>query len=144
MSTPPGDVLGEMTFRLSYADCDPAGIVYYAAYLPWAERLHSEWWFDRSLRIDQHRSLLGASLVTRHVECAYTRAPTVYDELRAQLVLEAIGHTSYQLGCRFRRVDDEVDVAHLRLTMVFIDHDRSPTSIPARARQALRCVGPGG
>ncbi len=32
-----------MDFRLAYSECDPAGIVYYAAYYPWFERIYNEW-----------------------------------------------------------------------------------------------------
>ena len=46
VSDPPSQpVLHEIEFRLSYGDCDPAGIVYFAAYYPWFDRTYNEWAF---------------------------------------------------------------------------------------------------
>ena len=34
-------VLHEVPFMLAYGDCDPAGIVYYATYYRWFERVYT-------------------------------------------------------------------------------------------------------
>ena len=40
---PDQPVLHEVPFMLAYGDCDPAGIVYYATYYRWCERVYTEW-----------------------------------------------------------------------------------------------------
>ena len=64
-------VLQSMDFRLSYADCDPAGIVYYAAYYPWFERTYTEWtlqWRDTARRPP---TIWGARHIARASGCEY-------------------------------------------------------------------------
>lgn len=131
-------VLNRIRFRLGYADCDPAGIVYFAVYLPHAERLHSEWWFEQGLGLDRHAEELGASLVTRHLEVDYTAAPRLHDEIDAELRLRSIGDRSFRLVCTFRSATDTRTFATLQLAMACIGPDGRPTAVPERVRHLLQ------
>lgn len=124
-------------FRLSWGGCDPAGIIYYATYLEWAERAHSEWWYLRGLRIDAMADRIGASFVVRHVSCGYHRSPTVMDVLRCSLALELLGGTSFTIVCTFVLVATGEVQAVLHLTAVFVDAARRPVAVPDGARPEL-------
>jgi len=45
---PDARVLSVTRMRLSYADTDPAGLVYYATWFGWMERVSTEWMFARN------------------------------------------------------------------------------------------------
>lgn len=134
---PDGPVLDRSRFRLGYADCDPAGIVYFATYLPHAERLHSGWWFDRGLALDRHVEQTGVSIVTRHLEVDYTAAPRLHDEIDAELRLVGIGERSFRLLCTFRSAVDDRVFATLRLAMACVGPDGRPAALPTPVRRIL-------
>lgn len=123
--------------RLSWGECDPAGIVYYATYLHWAERVQSEWWYLAGVHLSDMAAEWGASFVTRHVNCEYLRSPSVMDLLRCSMSLDRLGNTSFTNRFRFTRADTGELQAELHLTGVFIDPERRPVAVPARARTLL-------
>src|SRR5699024_10863553 len=63
--TPP---LHSLEFRISYADTDPAGILYFATWFPWMERVQTEWYLLRGLRLDTLQERFGFATVTTHTE----------------------------------------------------------------------------
>jgi YbgC/YbaW family acyl-CoA thioester hydrolase len=128
-------------FRLSWGECDPAGIVYFAAYLPWMERLHSGWWFERGLRFDEMAERFGASVVTRQVTCDYLRPARVLDPIEVTMSLLDVGTRSYQLWFEFRRTDGDELVASARLEMVFVGADGAPAPIPHPVLAVLDDIG---
>lgn len=134
-------------FRLSWGECDPAGIVYFAAYLPWMERLHSGWWFERGLRFDHMLDRIGATAVTRQTTCSYLAPATVLERIVATMWLRAVGETSFTLHFDFRCPDRDQVVADAELAMVFVDRGGRSTAIPPLARSQLDAVrhgaGPG-
>jgi hypothetical protein len=93
MSATPADranespVLHSVTFRLGYADTDPAGILYYAAWFPWMERMQSEWFYLNDLRQDRLSERHGFWTVTCHTECDYLVPVGLFDEIRIELRL---------------------------------------------------------
>ncbi len=133
--------MASTSFRLSWSECDPAGIVYYAAYLPWMERLHSGWWFDRGLRFDRMAERLGASVVTRQVTCDYLGPARVLDPIGVSMSLRSVGRRSFNLSFDIRNEDDGARVAAAGLVMVFVDPDGRPAAVPAPARAILDEVG---
>lgn len=134
-------------FRLSWGECDPAGIVYFAAYFPWMERLHSGWWFDRGLRFDRMLDLIGAHPVTRSTQCGFLAPARVLDPLVMTMRLDGLGTTSFSVA--FEVVDEldpaaPVRVAESRIDLVFVDGTSRPVPVPPTARRALdRASGAG-
>ena len=113
--TGPDAGLHALQFRLSFGECDPAGIVYYATYLEWAERVHGDWWCRRGRPIGDAGA--GPSFVVRHVSCDYLAAPRANDLLGCEMSLQR--------------------VAELWLTAVFVDDDGAPCEVPDDARRLL-------
>lgn len=130
-------ILHSITSRISYNDCDPAGIIYYASWLPLMEKVHTEWWFLRGYRFDQLLQRYGSVPVSRHVECDYLAMVKVLDQVRCEMRLVGIGHSSYQIGFQFVKLGDETLVARARLTLVATGHDGSKVALPVQLRDEL-------
>jgi acyl-CoA thioester hydrolase len=132
-------VSGELSFRLSYGDCDTVGIAYFAIYYPWMERAYSGWLYDHGLRSGELVESLGVLTVGVHSECTYKRMVRVFDELTVRLVLDRVGTTSYTVGFDFVR-DGEV-VSHGAMTFVCRDPEGGgKAEIPERLRAVLRTL----
>jgi acyl-CoA thioester hydrolase len=129
----------ELSFRLSYGDCDTVGIAYFAIYYRWMERAYSGWLYDHGLRSGELVESLGVLTVGVHSECTYRRMVRVFDELTVRPVLDRIGTTSYTVGFDFVRAGDVV--THGAMTFVC----REPGSggkaaIPERLLAVLRTL----
>lgn len=116
--------------RLSYADCDPAGIVYFATWFPLMERVHTGWWLERGYRFDTLEQSHGSVPVTRHAECSYTAFTRLFDVVRCSMRIEGVGRTSYQLGFHFIHVAGGHEVAYGRLGMVNVAPGTGPVPLP--------------
>lgn len=122
---------------LSWGECDPAGIIYYATYLAWAERLHSEWWLDRGFHLATMHDDLGARFSVRHLEVDYRSPPRPLERMRAALAVARIGTTSFAITVTFTRLADDTLLAILTLTAVWTSPSRQPVPIPPAAHGVL-------
>jgi YbgC/YbaW family acyl-CoA thioester hydrolase len=123
-------------FRLTYGDCDPAGIVYYANYFRWMEHTHTTWWLALGERIDEFHTRYGVEMVTRHTGCEFTAPARPFDLVVAELSVENVGHTSFRIRVDFA-LESGVAVATGDLTMVVIDGTGRPAPIPDALREHL-------
>ncbi|CAN5790951.1 thioesterase family protein [soil metagenome] len=123
--------------RLSWGECDPAGIVYFTTYLEWAERVHSEWWLLAGLRLDRLVASQGAAFVVRHASCDYLQPAAAMDRLRCELRVRSVGTTSFATSFAFTGIDTDVEHAVVELIAVFVGRDGRPVAIPDAARAAL-------
>lgn len=131
--------LHTLEFRLSYADTDPAGILYYAAWFPWMERMQSEWFWRNGLRQDQLCANHGFWTVTRHTECDYLIAVGLFDKIRAELRIGRIGGGSFDMEHEFHRLGEGEDelVGKAKITVVTVTPEGRATAIPPLLRQHL-------
>lgn len=129
--------LHAVRLRLSYADCDPAGIVYYATWFPWMEKAHTEYCLLRGLRFDTLLASYGAVPVTRHTECEYLVTTRLFDEIRCGMRPDHVGRTSYRMAFTFVREDDHAVVARSSLTLVCVTAQGTPAPIPGALRAIL-------
>lgn len=132
-----GRVLHSHTVRLSYADTDPAGILYYAAWFPKMEALQSEFLYLQGLRQDTLKDRFGWWTVSRATECEYLAAARLFDLIRIDLRVGRIGASSFRFEFEMRRVDDGVLVARAANTVVTVSPDQSTVRIPADLRAHL-------
>lgn len=132
-----GVELHALEFRLSWGECDPAGIIYYATYLEWAERVHSEWWHLAGFSLAKLGDRLGSTFVTRHVSCDYLRAPQTMDVLRCSMRLGRLGSSSFAMAFAFTDVATDDLLASLEMTCVFVTGDLVATPVPGPARALL-------
>ncbi|MCR2813306.1 acyl-CoA thioesterase [Microbacterium sp. zg.Y1090] len=132
-----GRVLHEHVVRLSYADTDPAGILYYAAWFPKMEALQSEFLYLQGLRQDTLVNRFGWWTVSRATQCEYLAAARLFDQVRIELRMGRIGSSSFRFAFRMVRVDDGVLVARAENTVVTVSPEQTPVPIPRDLRAHL-------
>lgn len=132
-----GPPLHQHVFRLSYGDTDPAGILYYGAWLPRMEALQSEWLLFQGLRQDTLAKRFGWWTVSRASECEYLEAARLFDEIRIELRMGRIGTTSLQFEFEMWRLADGVRVGRGSNTIVTVSPELVPIPIPDDLRARL-------
>lgn len=143
MSTPPARATADfaalqtLTFRLTYADTDPAGLLYFATWFPWMERTQAEWMFAQGLRHDTLLERFGFALVTRHTQGEYLVPVGLFDEIRDELRLGRVGRASFTFEHRMFRTSDEALAGRGSVTLVTVGASGAPVSIPPPLRSCL-------
>ncbi|MFV0463516.1 MAG: acyl-CoA thioesterase [Nostocoides sp.] len=136
-------VLYELDFRLSYGECDPAGIVYFASYYPWFERVFNEWCFVNGFATEKMRELWGASHVSRASNCEYLIPGRLHDPLTCRMLLGHVGETSYSMRFEVVHREDGQIFATGGMFFVFVDEQfpPRPVTVPEGLRAELRTRG---
>lgn len=132
-----GEVVHSLRFRLSWGECDPAGIIYYATYLEWAERVHTEWWHLAGYSLAELPERLGAAFVVRNVTCDFRQSPKAMDLLDCSMRVARVGISSFTMAFDFVDVETSVSLASMGLTAVFVDAEQRATPVPTSARALL-------
>ncbi|MEU4014747.1 thioesterase family protein [Microbacterium sp. NPDC028030] len=125
------------TRRLTYADTDPAGILYYASWFPKMEALWSDFLFRNGFRQDRSLAARGWTTVTRATQCEYLVAARLFDEIRLELRIGPAGTTSFPLEYRMVRLDDDALVSRATTTIVLVDGAQRAIPIPPDFRSRL-------
>jgi acyl-CoA thioester hydrolase len=115
---------------IAYADTDAAGIIYFAAWFPWMERLHTEWFAGHGVRFTELAGRCGASVVTRATSCEYLAVVRPYDEVEIAMSVGHLGTRSYRIDYLMTRVGDAVPVARATLTLVGVGTDGAAVRLP--------------
>ena len=132
------------TRRVRFADCDPAGIVFFPQYLVMINTLVEEW-FDEGLGIS-YAGLIGArrtGLPTVRLELDFTAVSRHGDLLTQQLVVEKLGRSSLTLGFEFHGSAPDPQAGpqlRLRARQVLVCTsllDHRPQALPDDVRRAL-------
>jgi acyl-CoA thioester hydrolase len=144
---PSQPVLHEIEFRLSYGDCDPAGIVYFAAYYPWFERTYNEWAFLGGFPPGKMAQLWGATHVSVASSCVYRVPGRLHDPLTCRLRLGRIGTTSFSIRLSIDHRETGETMAEGEMSFVFVsgepdaDDRPRPAPVPQQLRDILAEAG---
>ncbi len=130
-------IIHSHTVRLSYADTDPAGILYYAAWFPKMEGLQSEFLYLQGLRQDTLVERFGWWTVSRATTCEYLAAARLFDEIRIDLRMGRVGRSSFRFAFEMTRLEDRITVARAESTIVTVSPAQDPVPIPAALRVHL-------
>lgn len=135
--------LHHLDFRLSYGECDPAGIVYYAAYYPWMERVYNEWTFENGFSPDRMDDLWGASHISVASGCEYRIPGKLFDPLSCRMSLRHVGETSFSMRFDIEHRENLATYAVGHIVFVFIDGNDPPQSVavPLGLKQVLLEAG---
>jgi acyl-CoA thioester hydrolase len=125
-----------MDFRLAYSECDPAGIVYYAAYYPWFERIYNEWALENGFPPAKTRELWGTTHISVASACEYKIPGKLHDPFTAKMRLGHIGTTS--LSYVFDVDHRESGLTYARGKMVFVYVDEQDPPRPVQVPQQLK------
>lgn len=138
---PKSPVLQSMDFRLSYGDCDPAGLVYFAAYYPWMERVYNEWTYLGGFAPTVMRDVWNTTHISRASGCEYLVPGMLFDAITCEMVVARVGVKSVTLAFDFMRKADRVRLAQGHMVFVFVDDDTRAIAIPDEYKAILRAAG---
>jgi 4-hydroxybenzoyl-CoA thioesterase len=127
----------EATTTVRFADCDPAGIVFFPQYLVMLNTL-VERWFDEGLKIP-YAQLIGArrtGLPTVRLEVDFTAVSRHGEVLTQRLDVEHVGRSSLVLGVRFSSGSELRLRARQVLVCTSLETHR-PQAMPADVRAAM-------
>jgi len=142
MSFPPlSPVLHSMGFRLSYGDCDPAGIVYFAAYYQWMERVYNEWTYLGGIQPGKMREIWNTTHISRASGCEYFVPGMLFDAITCEMRVASVGTTSLTMAFDFIRTPDTTRLAQGHIVFVFVDDDIRPVAVPEEFKSVLRAAG---
>jgi acyl-CoA thioester hydrolase len=121
--------------RVYYEDTDAAGIVYYANYLKFAERGHTE--MMRSLGFEHSRIFqeTGIAFAVRRLSADYRAAARLDDALTVETIVEVIGAATLSLDQQVRRNGDTL--VALDVLVACVGRDGRPRRLPPELRAAL-------
>ena len=127
----------ERPLRIRFADCDPAGIVFFPQYLVMINNLVEDWVTD-ALGVP-YAELLGrrrTGMPTVSLQCEFTAVSRMGDEVMLGLSVEKLGGKSLtlDLGCR---LGDEQRM-RVRQVLVFTSLDtHRAVAVPPDLRAAI-------
>ncbi|MCB1474761.1 MAG: acyl-CoA thioesterase [Rhodobiaceae bacterium] len=125
-------ILQSMDFRLSYGDCDPLGIVYFAAYYPWMERTYNEWVFQNGITPPEQQSKWGVNTVMRASGNDYLIPSVIFDALTCRMTAGKIGNTSFSVSYEIVKRDEPNKLmATGFMSFVMVNGDLKPTPVPS-------------
>lgn len=125
------------TCTVRFADCDPAGIVFFPQYLVMLNTL-VERWFDEGLQIP-YAPLIGVrriGLPTVRLEVDFTAVSRHGDVLTQRIAVEKLGRSSLQLRHEFSGGDELRLRARQVLVCTSLETHR-PMALPDDIRAAL-------
>jgi 4-hydroxybenzoyl-CoA thioesterase len=97
-----GSEVFEVEDTIRFAQCDPAGIVFFPQYLVMLNTLH-ERWFTEGLGVPypEYIGVRRLGVPTVRLECDFTAVSKHGDRLRQRLAVAKLGRTSLELAVEF-------------------------------------------
>ncbi len=128
----------EIEDTVRFAQCDPAGIVFFPQYLVMLNTLH-ERWFNEGLCVAYHEYIgerrLGVPTV--RLECDFTAVSRHGDRLQQRLVVAKLGRSSVELAVDFSSGAELR--AHFRQVLVCTSlATHKAVALPDDVRQAMQ------
>ena len=122
--------------RVTYAETDAMGIVYYANYLRWLEVGRTE--LMRSLGIAyKEMEKQGAFLPVSEVFCKYHGSARYDDVLIIETSVDFLGRASIQFSYRILRKSDGSQLVTGSTLHAFVDRDGKIVKVPATLRAKM-------
>lgn len=123
--------------RVTYAETDAMGIVYYANYLRWFEMGRTE--LMRHLGI-AYKELeeQGIYLPVSEVFCKYYASAKYDDILTVETSVDFLKRASIQFGYRILRKEDGAELVTGTTLHAFVDSEGKIVKVPASLKEKLR------
>jgi 4-hydroxybenzoyl-CoA thioesterase len=130
----------ERARRIRFADCDPAGIVFYPQYFVMFNGLVEDWINDE-LHIGYHGLVLtrGIGLPTVRLEAEFKAVSRLGDPVQLSLGVERLGSRSLtlRLQCIGERGEDDVRMSLRQVIVTTSLQTHKSIEIPADLRDAV-------
>jgi acyl-CoA thioesterase FadM len=138
VSAAEGGALFSMPWLLTYADCDPAGIIYYASAFEIIERVYMAYAVENHVTPDELRAAGVPTPVARSASGDFFEPMAVLDRIRCDLYCDGVGRSSIDWRCAFTRLagpgEHPAFEGHLR--QVYLAGGR-PAPVPEMVRKLV-------
>ena len=126
-------------YRITYADTDQMGVVYYANYLKWFEMGRTE--FLREVGVP-YSSIeeKGLCFPVTEVSCRYYRPAHYDDRLLIETTLTSLGGVTLTFCYRIYRKDDELLLASGWTKHACVDLQGEVTKMPPNLKDTLKAA----
>ena len=123
--------------RVTYAETDAMGIVYYAHYLRWFEMGRTE--LMRNLGISyQEMENQGTYLPVSEVFCKYLVSARYDDILIIETSVDFLKRASIQFAYRLLRKTDEAEMVSGTTLHAFVDREGKIVRVPASLKEKMK------
>jgi len=123
--------------RVRFADCDPAGIVFYPRYFEMLSEVTEEWWRHMGLPWTELVGTRQLGTPISHLETQFLRPSLLGDLICFRLRVESLGRSSLRLQCRVLGPEGE-ERMHLRQRQVcFSLASRQAIAWPSDLKDAI-------
>jgi acyl-CoA thioester hydrolase len=123
--------------RVTYADTDAMGVVYYSHYLRWFEIGRTE--LMRSLGIAyQALESQGIYLPVSEVSCRYLVSARYDQVLIIETAVDFLKHASIQFSYRILRKADEVELVTGETLHAFVNREGKIVRVPGHLKEKLQ------
>jgi len=121
--------------KVRFAECDPAGIVFYPRYFEYLNGLVEDWF--EAIGFPFHETHIGGRIGTpvRALEAEFLRSSRLGEVLELSLELLEVGRTSARLEGVFSCAGEERFRA--RCAIVYVDFQEGPLPWPSEMRAAM-------
>jgi 4-hydroxybenzoyl-CoA thioesterase len=129
----------QATRTVRFADCDPAGIVFYPQYLVMLNDLVEQWFDDGlGMRYEQIVGERRLGLPTVRLEADFTAVSRHGDRLTLQLSLLHLGRSSLHTAARFLGEDGGLRMKTRSVLVCTSLESHRPVALPEDLRSAMR------
>lgn len=125
-----------MQTRVTYAETDAMGVVYYAHYLRWFEMGRTEYMRQLGIPYKEIESQ-GVYLPVAEVYCKYLDSPHYDDVLVIETQIDYIKRASMQFQYRIWRQEDKKELAQGRTLHAFVNKDGKIVKVPTILKSIL-------
>lgn len=130
------DAITASEFRVRYAESDQMGVVHHRHYLVWCELARTD--HMRRLGVsyrDMEASGLKLPVVEAHLRY---RQPARFDDcIRVRCWVREVASRKVSFGYAVERRDDGTLLATAQTSLIAVDSNHAPTSIPSDIRRRL-------
>jgi 4-hydroxybenzoyl-CoA thioesterase len=141
---PPAGMPFSASVQVRFADCDPAGIVFYPRYFEMFNRVVEDWCaIGLELPFREMHMERGMGVPTVHVETDFLVPSRLGDMLRAELAVQKLGRASVTIAIRLFGPHEELRV-RATLVLALMDLEKgSAIALPDELRARMALFSPG-
>ena len=129
-------MIGVISIRVRYSECDPMGVAHHSAYAPWLEMGRTELLRETGKGVDYRQlEAQGIVMAVVRLEIKYKRPARYDDVLELRTTLECVGHVKLEHSFELFRESDRMLLTTASTTLACLDRDGRPRQVPDWLRQ---------
>ena len=114
--------------KVYYEDTDAGGVVYYANYLKYLERVRTEALFSIGFSNKKIKDQFNLLIIVKSCNIEYRKSAHLEDELKVRSFVKSITKTSFFMNQIITKKEDTIVEAQVHL--VFVNKEGKPIKIP--------------